>query len=329
MSSNTNTLFWVITGAVIVLGVFALINTSQNDTLSKVDNEFSELYNNAKAGPELIKYYNHEPNYGSLKITDESLFDFDETTGTITGYKGTERNVVFPATINGVEVKKIGNMNLWNNSLYYEECLTFINEDPNDFFVQERLRMLEDEGILVDGVCQERVLLDSVVIPNTVKEIGSCAFCYNQNLKKVTLPNSIEKISVQAFYENQLESIDLSNLDKLNYISTLAFANNNISGEVIIPDSVNKVESNAFSDNNITSAIISKNIEEFSLYTFKKNPNMISLMFKNDSMKIRDSLDIDDLNVNDFAIYVPVGSKSWYQGFSSLANYNILEKNYE
>lgn len=48
MSNNTNTLFWVITGAVIVLGVFALVNNTT--TVSKVfdglNNTTNETINN-------------------------------------------------------------------------------------------------------------------------------------------------------------------------------------------------------------------------------------------------------------------------------------------
>lgn len=44
MSENTNTLFWVITGAVIVLAVFLLINNSQSNTLNKIDNKFDNLW---------------------------------------------------------------------------------------------------------------------------------------------------------------------------------------------------------------------------------------------------------------------------------------------
>ena len=43
MSSNTNTLFWVITGAVIVLAVFLLINTSQSDTLTRISDKFNSF----------------------------------------------------------------------------------------------------------------------------------------------------------------------------------------------------------------------------------------------------------------------------------------------
>jgi Ran GTPase-activating protein (RanGAP) involved in mRNA processing and transport len=43
LSSNTNTLFWVITGAVIVLAVFLLINNSQSDTLARISDKFSSI----------------------------------------------------------------------------------------------------------------------------------------------------------------------------------------------------------------------------------------------------------------------------------------------
>lgn len=41
MSNNTNTLFWIITGAVIVLSAFLLINTSSKNSLTKISNKFS------------------------------------------------------------------------------------------------------------------------------------------------------------------------------------------------------------------------------------------------------------------------------------------------
>ena len=65
MSSNTNTLFWVITGAVIVLSLFLLIN-SQNNNLFSINNTFSsvidsdgninnELINNLESKNNIIK----------------------------------------------------------------------------------------------------------------------------------------------------------------------------------------------------------------------------------------------------------------------------------
>ncbi len=44
MSNNTNSLFWIITGAVIVLAVFLLISSTNNNTVSKVFDSFGGYF---------------------------------------------------------------------------------------------------------------------------------------------------------------------------------------------------------------------------------------------------------------------------------------------
>ena len=44
MSENTNTLFWVITGAVIVLAVFLLIQNNVCNTITEIFNHFNGLF---------------------------------------------------------------------------------------------------------------------------------------------------------------------------------------------------------------------------------------------------------------------------------------------
>ena len=329
MSNNTNTLFWVITGAVIGLGVFLLINTSQSDTLTGIGDKYSDIYNNALVSPDLIKYYSHQPNYRMLNITDESLFGFDESTGTINAYYGNETNVVFPAIINGVEVKVIGNMNLSQNHIYYEDCKIYINEDFNNEEVINNLEILKTEGILVDGVCQERVLLDSAVIPNTDEEIGDSAFSNNDNLKSVVLPNSIKRIGSKAFQYNQIDSINLNNLFNLTYIGSSAFSYNNIQGDLILPDSLIELGASAFRNNNIQSVVVSKNLTQLPLYAFYNNSNMEYAIFRSNSMRIRELLSvISPFNQSDgFTIYIPNGSLDYYGSFRSLQKYILSEVN--
>ena len=43
MSNNTNTLFWVITGAVIIVAVFLLVNNSSTNILQVVSDKFSNI----------------------------------------------------------------------------------------------------------------------------------------------------------------------------------------------------------------------------------------------------------------------------------------------
>ncbi|NLC48715.1 MAG: hypothetical protein GX758_05100 [Tenericutes bacterium] len=45
MSENTNTLFWVITGAVIVVGVFTLIQGNITDAITGIFDHFNNMFN--------------------------------------------------------------------------------------------------------------------------------------------------------------------------------------------------------------------------------------------------------------------------------------------
>ncbi|MFA7065054.1 MAG: hypothetical protein WC177_06185, partial [Bacilli bacterium] len=58
MSENTNTLFWIITGAVITVSVFLLISLNNESTLNKIfkkyDEEFKEIIA-VKANYPLVK----------------------------------------------------------------------------------------------------------------------------------------------------------------------------------------------------------------------------------------------------------------------------------
>lgn len=48
MSNNTNTLFWIITGAVIILAVFLLISNNQNESLNRINSKFSGFWNGSE-----------------------------------------------------------------------------------------------------------------------------------------------------------------------------------------------------------------------------------------------------------------------------------------
>ena len=217
-------------------------------------------------------------------------------------------------------------MQLWNSYLYSQDCGWIISAEEE--WMEWERQWLTELGIIKDGVCQQRVLLDSVVIPNTVQTINNCAFCYNQNLRSVTLPSSIKRIEGQAFQGNRIESIKLDHLKKLEYIGVYAFAENNISGTVVIPDSVTSMDYYAFGTNNITNAVVSANLAELPMYTFYNNPNMEYVKFKNSQMNIRELVNNQDYTFgrdSSFIVKVPSGSASWYRQFSALNNYRIEE----
>jgi len=87
MSNNTNTLFWVITGAVIVLGVFLLVNLTKEDGVEKINTTFSnmvdangnineEYINSIKTNNSSNSQNNNIPN--DLFETEEEILDHEE-----------------------------------------------------------------------------------------------------------------------------------------------------------------------------------------------------------------------------------------------------------
>ena len=334
MSGNTNTLFWVITGAVVVLGVFLLTQNNGNSSVRDINDKFSSYFDDVDTDPNLKRYYDHVENYKDLHITDESLFDFDPYTQTITGYNGTDVNIVIPYEINGVEVKKIGEWNLYNRHMQYEYCdyvLERYNQDPDDFENQMEYEMMSDYGSIVDGVCVDGAVLESIVFPNTVTEINDNAFLSNEGLTEVYLSPNIEKIGSQAFQSCNIQSLDLSKLTKLNYIGAYAFSDNDIHGTLIIPNSVTNMDYCAFEYNEIEYAIISKNLSFLPLFSFRNNPSMEYVIFLSDDMTLRDKVNGYEYTFtqdSDFIVYVPTGSLSHYSGLQALEDYNIVEKDY-
>ncbi len=140
----------------------------------------------------------------------DSCFQFDSSTGTITGYYPYEDNVWgspvcpldvdIPSSIGGVMVTAITGSDLWTGA--------FSNKG-----------------------------LTSVTIPDTVTFIGPLAFASNQ-LSSVTIPDSVTVIEFGAFADNQLTSVTLGN--SVTTIGELAFAYNQLTS-ITIPSSVTSI----------------------------------------------------------------------------------------
>lgn len=83
----------------------------------------------------------------------------------IIGYHGIDKNVVIPATINGMPVVALGyNDNYWNG--VFEDCTD----------------------------------LTSVAIPSSVRVIGCNAFAYCTSLKEIIIPEGVDEIGCDAFW---------------------------------------------------------------------------------------------------------------------------------
>lgn len=156
-----------------------------------------ELEKNPLSVTELKKTWNYAKNAdGGLKIT---------------GYKGSNTDVVIPQTIGKDTVTALG-----------YECFCPV------------------ASRLPDGQFEVRKKIESVTIPDTVTKISERAFFACESLKQVVLPKSLKCIESAAFYKCPLESVEIP--EGTEKLSGGPFRHCNNLRSVRIPETVHEIE---------------------------------------------------------------------------------------
>ena len=116
-------------------------------------------------------------------------------------------------------------------NVFSKDEKVFVQFNPN----QEINSFIVPKGVeRIDNCAFEDSNLESVIIPNTVTEIGELAFGFNYELTNISLPNSIKHIGSSCFSQ-------CSNLEN-----------------IILPNNLEKIEASTFEDSGIKNIIIPK-----------------------------------------------------------------------
>ena len=137
-------------------------------------------------------------NTANLKPSPEADFEIklsdDGTFVSITSYKGKGGKVVVPATIQGLPVKVVKNMNYGGSaekvtSLAFSEGIEAIGDECcNGYFCN----------------CKE------IILPSTLKYIGHSAFFINDVMKLISIPAGVKYMGYGAFnFCDNLETINI------------------------------------------------------------------------------------------------------------------------
>jgi hypothetical protein len=253
----------------------------------------------------------------ALFIASASVFaqteaDFEFRNGTITGYKGTSKDVVIPAEINGIPVTSI------EEGAFYKKELTSV--------------IIPDSVTSIGSYAFCTNKLTSVIIPDSVTSIGSYTFCTNK-LISVTLPDTVE-IASSAFSENPIDGFlvgylkagkkagtydqpvateddfDVEQLAnntlkitgykgsikditipselwglKVTSIGRSAFAREHLTS-VIIPDTVTEIGEHAFNDNDLANVTLGKGIVKINTGAFSVNKKLESIVLPDSLVEI-------------------------------------------
>ena len=215
----------------------------------------------------------------------ENIFYFDETTGTITGYTGSDTELEIPSTINGVNVTTIGKDVFRDctfiESIQFPEGLTSFSESSfygctslteihlpdsliytgnNSFGGCTNLKTVtfgENSKLKnIDyGTFISCTSLESINIPNTVELISGYAFNGCKSLKNIKIPSSVTKILNYAF-ENCTSLIEINIPNGVKTIEARVFKGCTSLKYITIPNSVVSIDTEAFA--NCTSLTVIK-----------------------------------------------------------------------
>ncbi len=158
----------------------------------------------------------------------------------------------------------------------------------NNLFYPDELSTLVDNNIILERTTEEGEApvvkiygsrdypglstkkLKTVVIPNTVKEIGYGAFASN-HLTSINIPNSVTIIGTHAFSGNQITNLTIPNT--VTKIGNSAFSSNQITS-VNISDGITEIGDYAFTFNNISSFVFPSTLTTIGVDIFESNSNL-------------------------------------------------------
>ena len=198
------------------------------------------------------------------------LFEYtvlEDGSAMITGYKGSDTDLVFPETVDGRTVSGLSrSFNAHTaavkdiRSITVPDTMTVIEPGALQFagYLTE-IRISSDHPVLSfsDGVLynkQDHSLLlylqsntaEHFDVPEGTREIGDNAIC-RARLVSVSLPGSVERIGRECFYQcTQLSDVSLQ--EGLKTIDTDAFTNCDKLRRIRIPASVADIAEGAFID---------------------------------------------------------------------------------
>ena len=201
-------------------------------------------------------------------------FEYEELadgTLSITGYRGSDTEIVIPAEIEGKKVTEIGEMafsydsltkTTIPNSVTTIEWGAFYQCDITEIIIPSSVTSIGDYAFYQ---CYSLV---EITIPDSVTSIGNYAFAYCTSLTEITIPNSITSLA------NGVLSccFSLTNVIIPNSITSIgfrAFYDCIALFKIIIPNSVMSIDDEAFAFcSSLTDIIIPDSVISMGTYVF-------------------------------------------------------------
>jgi len=221
-----------------------------------------------------------------------SFFRFkqnDQGTITITRYRGKEQ-VVIPATINDINVTKIGDKAFFGKKITDITIPDGVTSIGNSAFEEVSgltiVTIPNSVTNIGDGAFTNCKSLTSVTISNSITNIEANIFAGCNSLTSVTIPDSVTSIEVEAFsFCNSLTSVTIPN--SVTSIGYRAFSFCDSLTSVTIGNSVNSIGNTAFlACNSLTNITIPNSVTIIEKAAFRRCGKLTSVTFESKSVEL-------------------------------------------
>ena len=217
---------------------------------------------------------------GRVSFTMASESDFtvrlaDDGTAIITGYTGRGGNIAIPAKIQGVQVTQIG----------YGAFGRLNGEEGRANLTGVQL----PEGLkVIDRSAFARSGISTVIIPNTVTEIGDSAFYQCGRLESISIPDSVTVFGDSIFHGSGLKSFTFpAGLIASKKIPQYMFYMTNFE-KIDIPAGIEAIGKQALSDcKSLTSATLPSTIKSIDESAFNGCSSLTEVIIPESVTSIR------------------------------------------
>ncbi len=247
------------------------------------------------------------------RVVDDSYVE-------ITGYTGSEKEVVIPEKIDGYKVESIGDSAFYDNKNVTGISMPdSVKSIGNSAFYAcgevENVKLPKNLETIGWGAFHSCEKIKDLTIPETTKEIGEVAFLSCNGLTDMYIPESVTNIGESAFaFCKSLKSISVAKensvYDSRNDCNAIIETSTNrlIRGcsNTVIPDEIQIIGQDAFSECvDLINIVLPKNVTTIEDYAFYECYNLKSIDLPENVTQIKEGAFSDCESIT--SIKIPAG----------------------
>ena len=212
--------------------------------------------------------------YGCTSLKEINLHEGIETIYQRAFFNCKLTEITIPSTVSSLGAKAFQSNPLTSVTWLPANCSVSTGEDAPFYSTSSKITKFtfgDQVETIPSYLCKNMSLLDTIVLPPSVKSLGQYAFAFCTNLKSINLPVTQKTLPV-SFFEGctALESIELP--ATLTTISTDAFYGCTSLKEINLHEGIETIYQRAFFNCKLTEITIPSTVSSLGAKAFQSNP---------------------------------------------------------